>query len=59
MYTYLLKNKQGVFETTKLTFKTRKKAEHDAKIWAKNLLNLTGEYVVLQVKNIEKVTNVA
>ena len=59
MYTYLLKNKQGFFETTKLTFNTRKKAEHEAKIWAKNWLNLTGDYVVLQVKNIEKTTNVA
>ena len=50
MYTYLLKNKQGNFETTTLTFKTRKQAQHDAQIWAKNWLNLTGDYVVVQVK---------
>jgi len=33
MYTYLLKNKQGTFETTTLTFKTRKRAAHDAQLW--------------------------
>lgn len=55
MYTYLLKNKQGNFETTTLTFKTRKQAQHDAQIWAKNWLNLTGDYVVVQVKNFEKI----
>ena len=57
MYTYLLKNKQGSFETTTLTFKTRKQAQHDAQIWAKNWLNLTGDYVIVQVKNFEKVNN--
>jgi len=59
MYTYLLKNKQGSFETTTLTFKTRKQAQHDAQIWAKNWLNLTGDYVIVQVKNFEKINNVA
>ena len=59
MYTYLLKNKQGNFETTTLTFKTRKQAQHDAQIWAENWLNLTGDYVVVQVKNFEQVDNVA
>lgn len=59
MYTYLLKNKQGTFETTNLTFNTRKQAQRDAKIWAQNWLNLTGDYVIVQVKNFEQVKNVA
>ena len=59
MYTYLLKNKQGTFETTKLTFKTRKQAQHEAKTWAQNWVNLTGDYVVVQVNNFEKIDNVA
>ena len=59
MYTYLLKNTQGNFETTKQTFDTRKQAKREAQIWAKNWVGLTGEYVVLQTKNIEKIDNVA
>mgnify|MGYP001422486196 CR=1 FL=1 len=55
MYTYLLKNTQGNFETTKLRFATRKQAIRDAKMWAKNWVGLTGDYIVLQVKNIKKV----
>ena len=58
-YTYLLKNKQGTFETTKSTFNTRKQAQRDAKMWAQNWVNLTGEYIVVQTKNIEQVKNVA
>ena len=54
MYTYLLKNTQGQFETTKLRLATRKQAKREAEIWAKHWLGLTGEYIVLQVKNIKK-----
>ena len=59
MYTYLLQNKQGLYETTTLTFKTRQKAQQDAQTWAYNWLNLTGQYIIVPVKNIEKVPNVA
>lgn len=58
-YTYLLKNTQGNFETTKLTFDTRKQAKREAQIWAKNWVGLTGEYIVVQTKYIEKINNVA
>jgi hypothetical protein len=58
-YTYLLKNKQGNFETTKLTFNTRKQAQREAQIWAKNWVGLTGEYIVVQTNKIEQVKNVA
>src|SRR6056300_1553340 len=58
-YTYLLKNKQGTFETTKSTFNTRKQAQRDAKSWAKNWVNLTGEYIVVQTTKIEQVKNIA
>ncbi len=58
-YTYLLKNKQGTFETTNLTFDTRKQAKREAQIWAKNWVNLTGEYIVVQTTKIEQVKNVA
>ena len=57
-YTYLLKNTQGNFETTKLTFDTRKQAKREAQIWAKNWVGLTGEYIVVQTKRFEKVANV-
>ena len=33
MYTYLLRNTNNTFETTTLTFKTRKRAAHDAQHW--------------------------
>ena len=59
MYTYLLQNKQGLYETTTLAFKTRAKAQQDAQSWASNWLNLTGQYIIVPVKNIEKVDNVA
>jgi len=59
MYTYLLQNKQGLYETTTLTFKTRQKAQQDAQSWASNWLNLTGQYIIVPVKNIESVDNVA
>ena len=59
MYTYLLQNKQGLYETTPHTFKTRKKAQDDATMWAQNWINLTGQYVIVPVKNIEKVINIA
>ena len=59
MYTYLLENKQGQYETTTLTFETRRRAERDAEMWARQWLNLTGRYVVLQIKNFKKVTSAA
>ena len=57
MFTYLLQNKQGLYETTKSTFKTRHQADREAKIWACNWLNLTGQYIVVPVKQVQKVEN--
>jgi len=57
MFTYLLQNKQGLYETTKSTFKTRRQADREAKTWAYNWLNLTGQYIVVPVKQIQKVEN--
>ena len=57
MFTYLLQNKQGLYETTKLTFKTRRQADREAKTWAYEWLNLTGQYIVVPVKEIKKVKN--
>ena len=57
MFTYLLQNKQGLYETTNSTFKTRRQADRDAKTWACNWLNLTGQYIVVPVKHIQKVEN--
>ena len=51
MYTYLLKNKQGNFETTTMRFATRKQATREAKTYASCWINLTGDYIVLQLKN--------
>ena len=57
MFTYLLQNKQGLYETTNSTFKTRRQADREAKIWACNWLNLTGQYIIVPVKQIQKVEN--
>ena len=55
MYTYLLKNKQGNFETTTMRFATRKQATREAKTYASCWINLTGDYIVLQLSNFKKV----
>ena len=55
MYTYLLKNKHGNFETTTMRCATRKPATREAKTYASCWINLTGDYIVLQLKNFKKV----
>lgn len=53
MFTYLLKNQQGLYETTRLKFKSHKQAEREARMWYP-WPNLTGHYIIIPVKNIKK-----